>query len=87
MVKDVSLILNGNWKKRKLPFLHPQKKLIGTLTNAGIRFPFHAIIKVVFIRDMAGFEFRSAKEAISQDDIDSLNMYLIRKRSYMKQRR
>lgn len=36
---------------------------------------------------MAGFEFRSAKEVVSQEDMDALNMYLIKKRSYMKQRR
>ena len=36
---------------------------------------------------MAGFEFRSAKEVVSKEDEDNLNMYIIRKRSYMKQRR
>ncbi|WP_279167848.1 hypothetical protein [Muribaculum intestinale] len=68
-------------------FWTSSKKLLSVLQNPSIRFPFHTIIKVVFIRDMAGFEFRSAKEAISQDNVDALNMYLIKKRSYMKQRR
>lgn len=36
---------------------------------------------------MTGFEFRSAKELVSNEDRDNLNMYLIHKRSYMKQRR
>jgi hypothetical protein len=68
-------------------FWTSSKKLLGTLRNPSIRFPFHTIIKVVFIREMAGFEFRSAKEAVSQDDTDALNMYLIKKRSYMKTKR
>ena len=52
-----------------------------------MRFPFSTIVKVVLVRDMTGFEFRSAKELVSNEDRDNLNMYLIRKRSYMKQRR
>jgi hypothetical protein len=68
-------------------FFTSSKKLIGILTNTGIRFPFRTIIKVVFIREMASFEFRSSKEAISQEDTDNYNMYLIKKRSYLKQRR
>ncbi len=68
-------------------FWTSSKKLLGVLKNPSIRFPFHTIIKVVFVRDMAGFEFRSAKEVVSQEDTDALNMYLIKKRSYMKQRR
>ena len=63
------------------------KKLLAIVKHPNIRFPFHTIIKVVLIREMAGFEFRSAKEAISQDDIDAYNLYLMKKRSYMKQRR
>nr|DAP21705.1 MAG TPA: hypothetical protein [Caudoviricetes sp.] len=82
-------VVNFKWElgEKETAFFTSSKKLIGVLSNAGIRFPFHTIIKVVFIRDMAGFEFRSSKEAISQDDIDSLNMYQIKKRSYLKQRR
>lgn len=68
-------------------FWTSSKKLLAVLRNPSIRFPFHTIIKVVFVRDMAGFEFRSAKEVVSQEDTDALNMYLIKKRSYMKQRR
>lgn len=68
-------------------FWTSSKKLLAVLKNPSIRFPFHTIIKVVFVRDMAGFEFRSAREVVSQDDTDALNMYLIKKRSYMKQRR
>lgn len=68
-------------------FWTSSKKLLAVLQNPSIRFPLHTIIKVVFIRDMAGFEFRSAKEVVSQEDVDALNMYLIKKRSYMKQRR
>lgn len=68
-------------------FWTKSKKLITTVQKPDIRFPFHTIIKVVFIRDMASFEFRSAKEVVSQDDIASFNMYLTKKRSYMKQRR
>lgn len=68
-------------------FWTSSKKLLKTLQDPNLRFPFHTIIKVVFIRDMAGFEFRSAREAVSQEDVDALNMYLIKKRSYMKQRR
>lgn len=68
-------------------FWTSSKKLLAVLRNSSIRFPFHTIIKVVFVRDMAGFEFRSAKEVVSQEDTDALNMYLIKKRSYMKQRR
>lgn len=68
-------------------FWTSSKKLLAVLKNPSIRFPFHTIIKVVFVRDMAGFEFRSAKEVVSQEDTDALNMYLIKKRSYMKQRR
>lgn len=68
-------------------FWTSSKKLLRTLQDPKLRFPFHTIIKVVFIRDMAGFEFRSAKEEVSQEDVDALNMFLIKKRSYMKQRR
>jgi len=82
-------VVNFKWEleEAETAFFTSSKKLINVLTNSGIRFPFHTIIKVVFIRDMAGFEFRSSKEAISQDDIDSLSMYQIKKRSYLKQRR
>lgn len=68
-------------------FFTSSKKLLNTLRNQNIRFPFSTIVKVVLVRDMAGFEFRSAKELVSNEDRDNLNMYLIRKRSYMKQRR
>lgn len=68
-------------------FWTSSKKLLAVLQNPNIRFPFHTIIKVVFVREMAGFEFRSAKEVVSQEDTDALNMYLIKKRSHMKQRR
>ena len=68
-------------------FFTSSKKLLTTLRNQNIRFPFSTIVKVVLVRDMAGFEFRSAKELVSNEDRDNLNMYLIRKRSYMKQRR
>lgn len=68
-------------------FFTSSKKLTKALHNPNIRFPFSTIVKVVLVRDMAGFEFRSAREAVSHEDEDNLNMYLIRKRSYMKQRR
>lgn len=68
-------------------FFTSSKKILNTLRNQNIRFPFSTIVKVVLVRDMAGFEFRSAKELVSNEDRDNLNMYLIRKRSYMKQRR
>lgn len=68
-------------------FFTSSKKLLNTLRNQNIRFPFSTIVKVVLVRDMAGFEFRSAKELVSNEDRDNLNLYLIRKRSYMKQRR
>ena len=82
-------VVNFKWEleEAETAFFTSSKKLISVLTNAGIRFPFHTIIKVVFIREMASFVFRSSKEAISQEDMDSLNMYLIKKRSYLKQRR
>lgn len=68
-------------------FFTNSKKLLKILQSPNIRFPFSTIIKVVIIRDMTGFEFRSAKEVVSKEDEDNLNMYIIRKRSYMKQRR
>ena len=68
-------------------FFTSSKKLRAVLLNPKIKFPFSTIIKVVVIRDMTGFEFRSAKEAISKEDESNLNMYLMRKRSYLKQRR
>jgi hypothetical protein len=82
-------VIRFKWEmeQAETAFFTSSKKLISVLTNTGIRFPFRTIIKVVFIREMAGFEFRSSKEAVSQDDIDSLNMYQIKKRSYLKQRR
>lgn len=82
-------VIKFKWEleEAETAFWTSSKKLLKTLQNPKLRFPFHTIIKVVFIRDMAGFEFRSAKEAVSQEDVDALNMYLIKKRSYMKQRR
>lgn len=68
-------------------FFTRSKKLRSTLLNPSIKFPFATIVKVVFVRDMASFEFRSSKEVVSQQDKDNLNMYLIKKRGYMKQRR
>ena len=68
-------------------FFTSSKKLLKTLQHQNMRFPFSTIVKVVLVRDMMGLEFRSAKELVSNEDRDNLNMYLIRKRSYMKQRR
>lgn len=68
-------------------FFTSSKKLLKTLLHQNIRFPFSTIVKVVLVRDMTGFEFRSAKELVSNEDRDNLNMYLIHKHSYMKQRR
>ena len=68
-------------------FFTSSKRLLKALRHQNIRFPFSTIVKVVLVRDMAGFEFRSAKELVSNEDKDNLNLYLIRKRSYMKQQR
>lgn len=68
-------------------FWTSSKKLLKVLHNPNVRFPFCTIIKAVVIREFVGFEFRSSKEAISQEDTDALNLYLIKKRSYMKTKR
>ena len=68
-------------------FFTSSKQLLKPLLHQNIRFPFSTVVKVLLVRDMTGFEFRSAKELVSNEDRDNLNMYLIHKRSYMKQRR
>lgn len=67
-------------------FFTSSKKLSSVLNNPKCKFPFHTIIKVVLVRDMTGFEFRSAKEAISQEDENNLNLYLHHKRNFLKRR-
>lgn len=84
----VRTLVKFKWQQNEAEtaFFTSSKKLTKTLQSPSIRFPFSTIVKVVLVRDMAGFEFRSAKEAVSHEDEDNLNMYLIRKRSFMKQR-
>lgn len=68
-------------------FFTSSKRLLGVLTNPKIVFPFATIIKVVLVRGgMAAFEFRSAKEAVSQEDLQNVCMYQLQKRGYMKSR-
>lgn len=67
-------------------FFTSSKRLAGVLTDPNIQFPFAAIIKVVMVRSMASFEFRSAREAVSQADIQNFSMYQLQKRGYMKSR-
>lgn len=76
-----------NFNEAETAFFTSSKKLQKALLNLQMRFPFSTIIKVVIIRDMTGFEFRSAKEAVSNEDIDNFNLYVIKKRSYLKQMR
>ena len=67
-------------------FFTSSKRLCKVLTDPNIQFPFATIIKVVIVRDMASFEFRSAREAVSQEDMQNLCMYQMQKRGYMKSR-
>lgn len=67
-------------------FFTSSKRLVSVLMNPQIQFPFATIIKVVMVRSMASFEFRSAREAVSQEDWQNLSLYQLQKRSYMKQR-
>ena len=67
-------------------FFTSSKRLLKVLTNPKITFPFATIIKVVIMRDMASFEFRSAREAVSQIDIQNFSLYQLQKRGYMKSR-
>lgn len=67
-------------------FFTSSKRLLNVLTNPKITFPFATIIKVVIMRDMASFEFRSAREAVSQIDIQNFSLYQLQKRGYMKSR-
>lgn len=68
-------------------FFTHSKKLTKVLTNEGTKFPFHAIIKVTIVRDMCGFEFRSAREPVTEQDYRNFDIYKMRKRSFVKQRR
>lgn len=68
-------------------FFTSSKRLASVLSNPKIQFPFATIIKVVIVRSgMASFEFRSAKEAVSQEDVQNFSLYQLQKRGYMKQR-
>lgn len=68
-------------------FFTGSKRLVSVLSNPKIQFPFATIIKVIIVRGgMASFEFRSAREAVSQEDIQNFAMYQLQKRGYMKSR-
>lgn len=67
-------------------FFTSSKRLVRVLADPNIQFPFATIIKVVLARGMASFEFRSAREAISQEDIQNFSLYQLQKRGYMKSR-
>lgn len=67
-------------------FFTSSKRLVRVLSNPQIQFPFATIIKVIIVRGMASFEFRSAREAVSQEDVQNLCMYQLQKRGYMKSR-
>lgn len=82
-------LIKFRWERNsaETAFFTSSKKLMRVVTNAGARFPFHTIIKVTITRDMCGFEFRSAKETVTDEDRQNLEYYRIKKKSYLKQRR
>ena len=86
---DGGYIVKFKWalNEAETAFFTHSKKLTKVLTNEGTRFPFQTIIKVTIVRDMCVFEFRSAREAVTQQDIENFEIYKIRKRSFVKQRR
>ena len=67
-------------------FFTSSKRLVRVLADPKIQFPFATIIKVIIVRGMASFEFRSAREAVSQEDMQNLCMYQLQRRGYMKSR-
>ncbi|MCM1516019.1 MAG: hypothetical protein NC080_06340 [Paraprevotella sp.] len=68
-------------------FYTGSKRLTNVLANPKIQFPFATIIKVVSVRaGMTSFEFRSAKEAVTEQDIQNFSFYQLQKRGYMKAR-
>lgn len=82
-------LIKFRWERNsaETAFFTSSKKLMRVVTNAWARFPFHTIIKVTITRDMCGFEFRSAKETVTDEDRQNLEYYRIKKKSYLKQRR
>lgn len=82
-------LIKFRWERNsaETAFFTSSKKLMRVVTNAGARFPFYTIIKVTITRDMCGFEFRSAKETVTDEDRQNLEYYRIKKKSYLKQRR
>lgn len=67
-------------------FFTSSKRLLKVLTNPQIQFPFATIIKVTIMRGMASFDFRSAREAVNQEDTQNACLYQLQKRGYMKNR-
>lgn len=82
-------MIKFRWERNsaETAFFTSSKKLMRVVTNAVERFPFHTIIKVTITRDMCGFEFRIAKETVTDEDSKNLEYYRIKKKSYLKQRR
>lgn len=85
---DKSNLIKFKWEldEAETAFWTRSRKLIEMVQDPAIRFPFRTIIKVVLIRELCGFEYRSAKEAVSKEDEAAYNMYLVRKRGYMRGR-
>ncbi|MCM1223965.1 MAG: hypothetical protein NC548_56890 [Lachnospiraceae bacterium] len=83
------VLVNFMWHEgeAETAFFTSSKRLLSVLRDPKIQFPFATIIKVIIVRaGMASFEFRSAKEAVSEQDVQNFTLYQLQKRSYLKNR-